>query len=67
MMIKNVVGEGGSLWNCADDKVEKPCEECTITRVVPNLEYANGSIANVDTGLWLHHVCEQLATDMRTI
>lgn len=55
MSIKNVVGEAGSLWNCAD-YAEKPCEECTVVRVVPGLEYANGSQANVDTGLWLHHV-----------
>lgn len=33
-----------------------PCQDCFITNFVAGLEYPNGSYANADTGLWLHHV-----------
>jgi hypothetical protein len=55
MTTKAITGEPGMLWNCGY-RVEKPCEECTILRMLPGLEYPNGMIANVDTGMWLHHV-----------
>ncbi|KAK5662012.1 hypothetical protein OQA88_10123 [Cercophora sp. LCS_1] len=32
-----------------------PCSDCTITQAIGNLEYANGTTANVNTGLYLHH------------
>ena len=56
MMKKSVMGESGSLWNCGDDQIEKPCEECTIIGLTAGLEYPNGTNANVDTGMWMHHV-----------
>jgi hypothetical protein len=52
MMTKSVMGEGGALWNCGDDKIEKPCEECFITRMQAGLEYSDGTNANIDTGMW---------------
>lgn len=52
MMIKSVMGEGGALWNCGDDKIEKPCEECFLTRMQAGLEYPDGTNANIDTGMW---------------
>jgi hypothetical protein len=55
MMTKSITGESGMLWNCGA-RVEKPCDECTILKMVPGLEYANGTNANVNTGMWLHHV-----------
>jgi hypothetical protein len=33
----------------------KPCVDCYITALRAGLEYPNGSIANSDTGMWLHH------------
>jgi hypothetical protein len=50
------MGEAGSLWNYPDKVVEKPCSTCVIVGMNAGLEYANGKNANIDTGLWLHHV-----------
>ncbi len=36
--------------------VAKPCENCLITAVVPKLVYADGSRADMDTGVMLHHL-----------
>jgi hypothetical protein len=55
-MERNFVGGEGALWNCGDDKIPKPCEECMIIRFQAGLEFPNGTNANVDTGHWLHHV-----------
>jgi hypothetical protein len=35
---------------------KKPCSDCMLLEIASNLEYANGKIANTDTGSWLHHV-----------
>ena len=34
---------------------QKPCDECLITYMQASLQYPNGSTANSDTGMWLHH------------
>ena len=42
----------------------KPCEDCLITFIQAGLEYPDGTYANADTGLWLHHVVQMdTATD----
>jgi hypothetical protein len=56
MKSKNLLGEEGSLWNFGDVGVAKPCEKCTIVGLNAGLEYADGQNANIDTGMWLHHV-----------
>jgi hypothetical protein len=56
MSKKNIVGEEGSLWNYPDKVVEKPCAECVIVGMNAGLEYPDGRNANIDNGLWLHHV-----------
>jgi hypothetical protein len=56
MKSKNLLNEGGSLWNFGDTEVPKPCDMCTILGMNAGLEYADGSNANIDTGMWLHHV-----------
>ncbi|KAF1992296.1 hypothetical protein K402DRAFT_3214 [Aulographum hederae CBS 113979] len=33
-----------------------PCSNCYITGMEAGLEYQDGSIANIDTGSWLHHM-----------
>lgn len=57
MGVKNVQsGEYGALSNFPDLTPEKPCEECTIVKIEAGLEYPNGTDANIDSGMWLHHV-----------
>jgi hypothetical protein len=34
---------------------ETPCQDCFITFIEAGLEYPNGSYANANTSLWLHH------------
>jgi hypothetical protein len=51
-----LLGEGG-MMDASDPNGLKPCEdECWVTWMRAGLEYANGSAANVDSGMWLHHV-----------
>jgi hypothetical protein len=52
----SLVGEQGMLWNYPDLAIPKPCTECTIVRQWAGLEYPNGNNANIDTGMWLHHM-----------
>lgn len=49
MKVKNILGEGGALWNYPDSFVEKPCEECVIVGMNAGLEYPDGKDANIDT------------------
>jgi hypothetical protein len=60
MMEKSIMGESGSLWNCGDDNIPKPCEECVVFRLQAGLEYSNGTYANIDSGMWLHHVRQSI-------
>lgn len=32
-----------------------PCSDCLVTWMQAGLEYPNGTVANADNGLWLHH------------
>jgi hypothetical protein len=34
----------------------RPCSNCVLKYAKANLEYADGSIANINTGSWLHHL-----------
>ncbi len=34
---------------------EKPCTDCLVTWIQAGLEYPNGTVANANNGLWLHH------------
>jgi hypothetical protein len=54
----SLVGESGMLWNYPDVAIAKPCTECTIVAQVAGLEYPDGKNANIDTGLWLHHMVQ---------
>ncbi|KUJ20510.1 uncharacterized protein LY89DRAFT_730547 [Mollisia scopiformis] len=36
--------------------VTKPCSDCKITFFQADLEYEDGSYANANTGMWLHHM-----------
>jgi hypothetical protein len=48
--------EHGELPNRVALNVQKPCTNCYITGFKPNLVYADGSTANINTGPMLHHV-----------
>lgn len=48
--------EHGELSNRIAFNVRKPCTNCFITSVKPNLVYEDGSNANVNTGPMLHHM-----------
>lgn len=56
MGVKSMGGHAGMLEGYFDKDVQKPCEECNILTQVGGLEYANGTDANIDTGMWLHHM-----------
>jgi len=50
-------GVHGMLWNKPDRTVQKPCDgHCTILKQWAGLEYPNGTNANIDSGMWLHHM-----------
>jgi hypothetical protein len=54
----SIVGEQGMLWNYPDTSIAKPCTECTIVRQWAGLELPDGTNANIDKGLWLHHMVQ---------
>ena len=43
------------MKNFDEDSAQKPCTDCLITWMEADLHYANGTPANADTNLWLHH------------
>jgi hypothetical protein len=47
-----------SMFNIRERKAFKPCEDCLITFMQADLEFPNGSYANADLGMWLHHVVQ---------
>jgi hypothetical protein len=53
---QGLTGEPGMLWNYPDIEVTKPCEECVLLNQQAGLEFTNGTNANIDKGLWLHHM-----------
>lgn len=57
-------GQPGMLENRLNLWVSKPCSNCTITSMDPNLVYTDGSTANVNTGAMLHHMV--LASQFRS-
>lgn len=46
------------VWNSPNPSIEKPCTgKCTIIGMNAGLEFADGTDANTDQKMWLHHVC----------
>ncbi|KAK3349995.1 hypothetical protein B0T25DRAFT_254938 [Lasiosphaeria hispida] len=37
-------------------EIPAPCDDCTITHAVADVEFANGAYANANTSMWLHHL-----------
>jgi hypothetical protein len=54
MGVKSFSGHSGMLEGYLERNVEKPCSkgECSLLRLKGGLEYANGSEANINTGMW---------------
>jgi hypothetical protein len=48
-------GDHGHTGNVFSLGVQTPCTDCFITKISPDLVYADGSNANVDTGPMVHH------------
>jgi hypothetical protein len=50
-------GQGGDMdhANVFIPNTPKPCEDCYILRAEPDLVYEDGTRANLDSGLMLHH------------
>lgn len=47
------------VWNSPSPSIEKPCTgKCTIVGMNAGLEYADGTDANTDSKMWLHHVSQ---------
>jgi hypothetical protein len=49
-------GQEGMIKNAFRFGVQKPCTNCYITGMRADLKYPDGRTANIDTGLWLHHM-----------
>lgn len=47
--------EQNGMKTFLDRNAMKPCSDCLITYMQASLQYPNGSNANADTGMWLHH------------
>lgn len=54
MGVKSLSGHYGMLEGYLERDAKKPCSngECSLLRLVGGLEYANGSVANINTGMW---------------
>ena len=48
--------ETGMIWNQPVTNVQKPCANCYITGMQAGLEYPDRTNANINTGVWLHHM-----------
>jgi hypothetical protein len=46
----------GGLFDTMSDSITKPCDDCLLKYSHSNLEYEDGSTANLNTGAWLHHL-----------
>ena len=47
--------ENNGMRKFKDMSTALPCSDCLITWMQAGLEYADGTVANADTGMWLHH------------
>jgi hypothetical protein len=48
-------GGGADHANIAVPSIRKPCTNCFLQELEPDLVYADGASANLDTGMMLHH------------
>jgi len=55
MSMPGMEHEGGML-DASSHKAPKPCSDCTLKYAKSSLNYPDGSVANIETGAWLHHL-----------
>jgi hypothetical protein len=48
--------DNNGMADFLEKAAKMPCTDCLITFMQAGLTYPNGTYANADTGLWLHHV-----------
>lgn len=48
-------GSNPAVTNIIRTQLEAPCTDCYLTAMEPDLVYTDGSSANFDTGMMLHH------------
>lgn len=54
------------VWNSPSPSIEKPCPgKCTLIGMNAGLEFADGSDANTDQKMWLHHVSRCRVSDLQ--
>jgi hypothetical protein len=46
----------GGMKSFTEQHMVLPCQDCYITGFSAGLEYPNGTYANANTSMWLHHV-----------
>jgi hypothetical protein len=46
----------GGLFDASDKAAPKPCSDCTLKYAMSYLKYPDGSVANINTGAYVHHL-----------
>jgi len=49
-------GGEGMIWNQPSPSITKPCSDCMILGMNAGLEFLDGTDANTDQKMWLHHM-----------
>jgi len=57
--------EGGML-DASNHNAPAPCQDCTLKYAKTQLVYPDGSVANINTGAWLHHLTLSLRGPTRS-
>jgi len=61
----NMDSEGGML-DASNHNAPAPCTDCTLKYARTSLVYPDGTIANINTGAWLHHLTLSLRGPTRS-
>jgi len=56
----------GGLYDASNKKAPAPCTDCTLKYAAATLTYPDGSVANINTGAWLHHLTMSLVGPSRS-
>jgi hypothetical protein len=55
MAMPGMENEGG-MADVSTHEAPKPCSDCTLKYAKSSLTYPDGSVANIESGAWLHHL-----------
>jgi hypothetical protein len=56
MVMPGMEDESGVVDVMFMGNATKPCSDCTLKYASANLHYPDGTVANLNTGAWLHHM-----------